>query len=199
MSAIFAELRSYEEDAVVRRIEAHVARETRRLDRLRHVILVGRILVDDGQGAVGVGGKGITRGRVVARAIDTLANRDRRNNFASLVIGNCHYAAAAPGEQTMVRGIDGHRDRILARCGGPAPRDRGFGGVDLDDLGGVGEIGIDFTIAGRRAVFRLASQRNIGDELARVGVDGGGGVGVAVKGKTRFEAAGRSFCVVFVG
>src|SRR5262245_49050829 len=66
-----AELRRDEEHAMTRRIEAHVASERCRLNVFDDVISIWRVLVDDGQGAVGVRGKHIPGCRIESTSVDT--------------------------------------------------------------------------------------------------------------------------------
>ena len=94
---------------------------------------------------------------------------DRRDYFAGLIVGDRHHAAAASAEQPMMRGVDGHGDRLLAWGGGPAP---GYGRrlrVDLNHLAGVGEIRIHLAVAGGSAVFRFAAERNVRDQRPAFG------------------------------
>ena len=81
----------------------------------------------------------------------------------------------------MVRGVDGHRDRILARRRGPAPRHGRGLCVDLDDLARVGQVRVHLPVAGRHAVLRLAAERNIRDERSPARIDHCRGVCVAVE------------------
>ena len=48
----------------------------------------------------------------------------------------------------MMRGVDRHRNRLLARGGRPAPRHGRRLRVDFDDLAGVGEVAVDLAVAG---------------------------------------------------
>src|ERR1022692_4506622 len=42
-------------------------------------------------------------------------NRGRCDYLAGLIVGDRHHAAAGSAEQPMVGGVDGYRDRLLAR------------------------------------------------------------------------------------
>src|SRR5664279_5874756 len=60
------ELRAHYEDAVIGRVEPHVARPGRRLDGFNRAILIGGVLVDYGERAVRVGSERVARSGVVA-------------------------------------------------------------------------------------------------------------------------------------
>ena len=98
-----------------------------------------------------------------------------------LIVRHRHHAAAASAEQPMMSGVDRHRDRLLARGGGPSPRDRCGLRVDLDHLARVGEIRVHLAVAGRDAVFGFAAERNVRDQRAGLRIDDRRGVRVAIE------------------
>ena len=104
-------------EAVIRGIEPHVTRALRRLDGFGDVILIGRILMDYGHGAIGIRGESVRGGGIVARAVNAGADGECRDDFAGLIIGNRHHTAAASAEEAMVRGIERHRNGLFAWCG----------------------------------------------------------------------------------
>src|SRR5262245_5691011 len=92
------ELGRHDEHAMIRRVEPHVTRGLRRLDGLRDVILVRRVLMNDGEGAVRIRGKRVSGRCIVSRAVDTGADRHCRDYLTGLIIGDSHHSAAASAE-----------------------------------------------------------------------------------------------------
>src|SRR4051794_15831070 len=66
-----SEFRSGDEQAVTRRIEAHIARALRRLNVFKNVIRVRRVLMDDGERAIGVRREGLAGARIVTGTVYT--------------------------------------------------------------------------------------------------------------------------------
>src|ERR1039457_4995782 len=57
-------------------------------------------------------------------------NRGRCDYLAGLIVGDRHHAAAGSAEQPMVGGVDGYRDRLLARSVDHSKQPVLVGGVD---------------------------------------------------------------------
>src|SRR6267378_6676025 len=110
-------------DAMRGGIEAHVAAARSGLDVLHDMVLVGTILMDDRQRAIRVRREHVARGRIERGAVYAGADRRRRDDATGLVVGDGQQAAATAAEQTVMHGIDGHGDRLLAGRGRPAARD----------------------------------------------------------------------------
>jgi len=152
------------------------------------VVLVGGVLVDDGQCAVAAGGEDVAGGGIEAGSVDAFADGDGSDDLAGSSVGNGENAAAAAGEEAVVGGVDGERRGLLAGGGGPAAEDGSFAGVDFDDFVLVGDVGVDFAVAGGDGVLGLAAEGDVGDGLSGGRVNDGGGCGVAVHGE---DAVGR--------
>ena len=127
---------------------------------------IGRILMDHCQGAVRIGGEDIGRGGLIAGTIHAHADGKRGDDLPVLIVGDGEDSAAASAEEAMMRGINRHGDRLAAGSGGPAAGDFESLAVDLDDFAGVGEIGVDFAVARRGAVFGFAAEVEIRDACA---------------------------------
>ena len=115
---------------------------------------------------IGIRGKRIARCRVESGAVDSIADRYGGDHLAGMIVGNCHDAATASAKESVVGGVDRHRDRLLAGCSRPAPDHGCRLGVDLRHLTDVGQIGIYLAVAGGSAVLRLASQRDVRYQLS---------------------------------
>src|SRR5205814_8771916 len=111
-------------------------------------LLVPSVLMNHGKRAVRIRGKRVAGSRSEPRAIDATADGNRRDYLAGLIVGDRHHAASAAAEQPMMRGIDGHGDRLLARGGWPAPRHRGCLRVDFNHIARVGEIRVYLAVTG---------------------------------------------------
>src|SRR5262249_29282694 len=79
-------------EAMGRRIEAQVARALGCLDGLRDVVLVRRVLMNDGEASVGVRGERVRGGRIVACSVNSHADWNRGHYTSGLIIGNGHHA-----------------------------------------------------------------------------------------------------------
>src|SRR5438876_11428673 len=82
----------------------------------------------------------VARGGIERRTIHPGADWRSGDDSAGLVVGNRQHAAATAAEQTVMRGVDGHGDRLLAGCRGPAASDRERLAVDLHDFAVVNEV-----------------------------------------------------------
>src|SRR5205085_10150566 len=110
-------------DAMRGWIEAHVAAARRGLDVLHDMVLVGTILMDDRERAIRVRREYVARGRIERGPIHAGADRRGRDDATGLIVGDGQHAAATAAEQTVIRGIDGHGDRLLAGRRRPAASD----------------------------------------------------------------------------
>src|ERR1700733_12153827 len=99
---------------MVDRGEPHTARALRGLYIFDDVILVRSVLVNHGEGSVRIRGKRIARRRVKPGPVYAGADRKRRDHHARLVVRYRHHSTTASTERPMVRGVEGHRDRLLA-------------------------------------------------------------------------------------
>src|ERR1700726_3036189 len=105
---------------MVTRIQTHVTGANRCRHCFDHVILIWAVLMNYREGAIRIGSKGVPRARVVSGTVDSFSDRKGRHRFSCLVVRHRHNAAAASAKQTMVKLINGHRDRLLAWGGGPS-------------------------------------------------------------------------------
>src|SRR5260370_18351987 len=135
----------------------------------------------DGNGAVAVGTE--SQAGIEARAIGARTNRRSRDGFHGGDIGDCHHLVAAYAEEFFVLYIDGQAGRAFARGKRGAAGHAGFGGVDLDHFAGVFDVDVDLAGAIHGAVLGLFADREGGDDLIVLGVDGGGVVGPAIHGE----------------
>ena len=105
--------------------------------RLDDVILVRRVLVNDRQRSVGVGSERVARSRIDTRRRRRPCRFLRWRQLSRLIVGNRHHSAPASAKQAVMRRVDRHGDRLLARRRRPAALDgRGFR-VDLHHFGMV--------------------------------------------------------------
>src|SRR5205823_6198527 len=95
---------------------------------------VRKVLMNHSEGTVRIGGKGVSGSCIEPGPVDASAYRDRCHYLAPRIVGNGHQTATASAEQTMMSGVDGHGDWLLAWRGGPAPRHRCCLRVDLNHL-----------------------------------------------------------------
>ena len=133
---------------------------------------------------------------IEARAIGARADRRSRDHLHRSDIGDGHHLVAAHAEQLLVLHVDGQAGRTFARSQRGAAGHGGFGGVDLHDFAGVFDIDVELARAIHGAVLGLLADRESGDDLIGLGVDGGGIVGPAIQGE---DALGLGFVADRIG